>query len=34
MEAMNTATTYKNGADFKQAIVDEVNFRRKLCGDI
>ena len=34
MEAMNTATTYKNGADFKQAIVDEVNFRRELCGDI
>lgn len=34
MAAMNTSTTYQSGADFKQSIVDEVNFRRKLCGDI
>lgn len=34
MEAMNTVTTYKTGAEFKEAVVYEVNFRRQLCGDI
>lgn len=34
MASMNTATTYKTGAEFKEALVYEVNFRRQLCGDI
>lgn len=34
MAAMNTATVYKPGKEFKDAVVYEVDFRRRLCGDI
>lgn len=34
MKDMNTTTIYKTGAEFKEAVVYEVNFRRQLCGDI